>query len=364
MRILYDDQIFSFMEFGGISKYFCELMDYYHSNNIPFDLGLKYSNNQHLKSLTFIKQKALCKNIKFPRKGLMIHFLNHPTMIKKLLKNEYDIFHPTYFNPYFLKYNGKKPFVLTVYDMIPEIFGDESYLGKLLIKNKKTLIYEADKVIAISENTKKDILKFHSLDEDKIEVIHIGIKKREVPISIDINIPEKFLLFIGNREGYKNFPFLIHSIAPILKERAGLFLVCAGSSHFSEAEIELFSRLKISDKILHYPADSAILPIFYKKALCFIFPSKYEGFGIPIIEAFSEGCPVILSNTSSFPEIAGSAGLYFNPDDQTSLKECVCGVLDDDKLSIKLKLDGLQKAKEFTSEIMAKKTLNIYYSII
>lgn len=207
MQILYDDQIFSFMEFGGISKYFCELMDYYHSNNIPYELGLKYSNNQHLKSLTFIKQKAFCKDIKFPRKGLMIHFFNHPAIIKKLLKNEYDIFHPTYFNPYFLKYNGKKPFVLTVYDMIPEIFGDESFLGKLLIKNKKTLIYEIDKIIAISENTKKDILKFYSLDEDKIEVIHIGIKKREVLLTLKYQYPKNTCFLLGIGKVIKIFHF-------------------------------------------------------------------------------------------------------------------------------------------------------------
>ncbi|MFA5295890.1 MAG: glycosyltransferase family 1 protein [Methanoregulaceae archaeon] len=363
MKILYDDQIFSFTEFGGVSKYFTELMNYYYFNEIPFDLTVQYSNNQHLQALSILRKKPWLNKIKFPRKGLLIHYLHYPTNRKKISRGDFDVFHPTYFDTYFLKFLKKKPYILTIYDMIPEIFLDNSFLGRLLIKNKRLLMDNAAKIIAISQSTKNDILQLYNYDESEIEVVHLGIKITK-PRSEFLNVPYKYLLFVGNRGGYKNFDRTIRAIAPVLQERQDLSLICAGSGNFNQLERDLFEKLNIFKQISHCPITDSSLPMLYRNALCFIFPSLYEGFGIPILEAFSNNCPVILSNTSSFPEVAEDAAEYFDPFSEVSIRTSVTKILDDVELRERIIRKGTERIKAFSIENMAGKTLNVYKSVL
>lgn len=363
MKILFDHQIHSFLEYGGISKYFIELMNYYNTKGIKFDFSLKYSNNQTLSEVPFISVKPFFKNLHFPRKGLLLGSINSIGSRRLLEKGNFDVFHPTYYDRYFFRYIRNKPFVITIYDMIPELFHDNSFLGKLLIKNKKLIMGNASKIIAISQSTKRDILQFYDYDECDIEVIPLGINTTHIR-SEPINSPDKYLLFVGNRGGYKNFEVLTRAIAPILQERQDLSLVCAGSSPFSESEIISLKKLKIYKQIYHFPVTNSTLPELYRNALCFIFPSLYEGFGIPILEAFSNRCPVILSNKSSFPEIAGDAADYFDPQSEESITMGVTKLLDDKKLREILIIRGLERVKAFSVECMAEKTLDVYTSVL
>jgi len=363
MKVLYDHQIFSTQNYGGVSRYFFELMNYLNKyKEVDFELALSYSNNYYLKNAPFSNHKTFSEKKK--RWGLL-DLLNKRNSKGALKKKDFDVFHPTYYDLYFLKYLSKKPFILTIYDMIhelyPQLFSDDTSKWKRLLAQK------AAKIISISENTKRDIMKFYNIDESKIKVIYLGssLKKNDNLIDPDIKLPENFILFIGSRIRYKNFDLFIRAITPLLKSSEDLYVVCVGSGRFSEVESYLFNKLNIEGRVLQYLINDDTLPYLYQKALAFVFPSLYEGFGIPVLEAFSCGCPVVLSNASSFPEVAGEAGIYFDPNDESSIREAVSKVVyGGEKVRKDLQFKGLEQLKKFSWEKTAKETIAVYKKLL
>lgn len=367
MKILYDHQIFSGQVYGGISRYFSELMNsFYKNQDVKFDISLTFSNNHYLENVVFTNHKAFFKNIKFKGKYHITDYINKINSKRFLIKRNFDIFHPTYYDPYFLKYIDKKPFVLTIYDMIHELYPELFSKKDKTHEWKKLLAQKADKIIAISKNTKNDVLKFYDIDENKIEVIYLGnsLEKNNDFRIPDITLPDNFLLFVGDRAGYKNFDFFIRSIAPLLKNDASLYVVCAGGGKFSEKENTLIKEQNINNNVLQYAVDDKILSYLYQKARVFIFPSLYEGFGIPVLESFSCGCPIALSKTSSLPEVAGDAALYFNPIDEFSIREIVSKIIYSEEIRKELQLKGFKQLEKFSWEKTANETVNVYGSLI
>jgi len=371
MKVLYDHQIFTIQIYGGISRYFIELMKKFENDNeVEYKLSLKYSNNYHLKELNRLIYKTFFESYSFKGKYRLLNLLNilNKKVSKKYISmGDYDIFHPTYYDPYFLDYIGRKPFVLTIYDMIHEIYPEMFSLKDETSKRKKLLVQKATKIIAVSENTKKDIIRFFSIDTNKIEVIYCGTlfdMNGSRNNKVDIDLPEKYILYVGNRGGYKNFNLFIKAIAPLLIKNNELKVVCVGGGKFKGIEEEKFKKLNIINKVFQYSVNDDILSHLYKKAIVFVFPSLYEGFGIPILEAFSCGCPVITSNTSSLPEVAGDAAIYFDPTNKLSISSSIQKVIYDSNLRNQLIYKGYQRVKEFTWEKTAEKTKKIYESIM
>ena len=380
MKLLYDHQIFTWQNYGGISRYFCELMSQFDPDTgVDFRLALRYSQNEHLHqnpqlNRFWTQRKDFFSDSRFfsaLQKKIHINVLNHifnnqRESIKQLKGQDFDLFHPTYYDPYFLKHLGKKPYVLTIYDMIHEIFPDAFDKNDLTRNRKKTLADNAKQIIAISDNTKKDIVKYLDIPEDKIQVIYLAdslsqMKNAEfsyVPGSI--RVPKHYLLYIGNRSGYKNFSFLIDGLFPVLKKNADLHIVCAGGGYFSNSEKKMIRNMNMVTRIHHYPADDATLQCLYKKAYAFIFPSLYEGFGIPVLEAFSFGCPAMLSSASSLPEVGGDSALYFDPLDRTSLTNAVERILSNGTLRKNLIIKGFERSKLFSWEKTASMTKKVY----
>ena len=203
----------------------------------------------------------------------------------------------------------------------------------------------------------------------KIKVIYLGSSLNVDDSTIDdgqiLNkLPEKYILFVGNRATYKNFTFFITSISSLLKSDKDLNLVCAGGSNFSLEEKELFSQLKISKKLFYFSINDKFLTVLYKNAVAFVFPSLCEGFGIPILESFSCGCPNILANTTSLPEIAKDAAIYFKPKDSNSILEAVSKVIYDNDLRQDLIYKGCERLKDFSWEKAVLETLRVYESVL
>ena len=164
---------------------------------------------------------------------------------------------------------------------------------------------------------------------------------------------------MGERKGYKNFLPWLSAVRPLLVKDPALRIVCTGLP-FTEAELELFARWNIQDRLVQISASDAQLASLYRYALCFVFPSHYEGFGIPILEAFSNGCPVCLSNASCFPEVAGDAAVYFNPHDAQSMADALQELITSPFLREDMRLRGLQRSKEFSLERMVQQTCDVY----
>lgn len=388
MKVLFDYQIFETQTFGGISRYYVELIKKFGKNNlIDWELPILYSNNIYLENepdlFKYLEKKkdpfsyflpdfdfkgkwklykAVNKLTGFPKE----EFANRELSLKRIKEKDFDIFHPTYYNDYYLEYITDKPFVITVHDLIHEKFHKQNLVHDFHSDTKRKVIEKATKIIAISENTKKDLIELFKVDEKKIEVIYQANSLQAnydfAALSQNLKLPEKYLLFVGNRKGYKNFNFFINSVASILKENKDLYIVCTGAA-FSQEELDFFSSLAISNQIKHHFADDISLAFLYKNALAFVFPSLYEGFGIPILEAFSCGCPAILSNTSSFPEVGGDAAVYFNPANKDSIHEAVNSILNNENIRIEMRQNGYERLKLFSWEKTALETKAVYEGI-
>jgi glycosyltransferase involved in cell wall biosynthesis len=388
MKILYDHQIFYRQNYGGVSRYFCELMNQFSpDSDMSFILPLRYVQNDNLEQFPQLNKywskrydffynnqlfSSIQKKIRFNSLNFGLNFLinNQGESTRLLKKQDFDVFHPTYYEPYFLKYLQKKPYVLTVYDMIHEHFPTYFKTNDKTRAWKKQLIENAAIIIAISENTKQDILKFTNADPDRIHVIYLGNpfeqinNEQSIPRSDALLFEQPYLLFVGDRSRYKNFDFFIESVAEMLCKNDELHVVCAGSTPFTHDEKKLLRDLNISHKVHHIKINDTILKNLYQNARAFVFPSVHEGFGLPILEAFSCGCPAILSNSSSLPEIGGDGAIYFDPSDKESIILAIETVLFNETYRGDLIEKGYSRLKFFSWEITAQKTKKLYESLL
>lgn len=360
MRILYDHQIFSTQKYGGVSKYFCEVM----KNIVPeheFDLSLILSDNQYLKEdHRFFKKKI----IPFPEKQFKgrtflrkkIYFLNKECSKRAILSNRYDLFHPTFFDDYFLD-TLKKPYVITVHDLTQFKFKDIFYWKGANLPLMEKVIKNADRIISISQNTKKDLIEMLNINPGKIDVVHHGYNK---PSGTHVtNRFGKYILFVGSRERYKNFITFARAISSLLNKESDLKLVCVGPP-FNKEELEELKKLNILESTTILTVDENTLNNLYSNALVFAYPSLYEGFGMPILEAFANNCPVCLSDASCFPEIARDAGAYFDPSDSESILEAVTRVLYDNSLKTRMIRAGNERLAQFSWKKTALETADSY----
>ncbi len=359
MRVLYDGQIFTIEKFGGISRYFYQLIEN-GKDLFEYDLSGALLVNQYIKLL---KPKKYCP-FKFNnmRKGYIkikiIHLidrLNGYDFKKKIDRGNYDILHPTFYNQDAL--STKKRLVITIHDMIPEFY----YKNSQATEEKKNLIFKADKVIAISTNTKNDIIKLYpEINSDKIAIIHHGVDKE---IAIKENQKrENYILFVGGRQGYKNFDRFLDAVAPLLL-KYDLRLICTGYG-FGGGEMDKLRALNILDRSsCHFFTEEGLKEL-YSKALCFVFPSFYEGFGLPILEAFAAGAPTLLANCSSLPEVGGDGALYFDPYSVDDMRSAIEKVVTSVDLQNQLILKGREKLKEYSWEKCARETADVYKSLM
>ena len=357
-KILYDHQMFTFQRFGGVTRYFADLMYNLPQNEFMADVPMKYCENHYVTETYGNKYDKLPfpENYRIRRR---LYELANDFISNKAIKNgDYDIFHPTYYNPYFLNALKKrqKPLVLTIHDMTFERFPQEVLIYDKTILNKKRLVQEADHIIAVSENTKKDIIDILGIAPSKISVVYHGYKPIVKPAP---QLFDHYILYVGERKGYKNFLTWLMAIHPLFNSDNKLKVVCTGA-YFSQAELSTFAEFGIADRIVHISADDTQMASLYRHALCFVYPSLYEGFGIPILEAFANNCPVCLSNASCFPEVAGDAALYFNPNDPNSMHNALKELIESSVLRDELRRKGSLRGKEFSIERMVEQTCNVY----
>lgn len=358
--VLYDFQTFRMQRFGGISRYFCEIIRRLH---IQYDISVRYTVNYYL--TTWNLGNHHIPLFRFIYKHYSKHFekKNYKLTLKLLQKKGNYIFHPTYYDPYFLKYIGNTPYVITVHDMIYEKFSDMLPNSETVIRQKKEVITHANHIIAISENTKKDIIDLLHIDEKKIDVIYHGTSMKAFSGKPKLKLPDTFILYVGDRMAYKNFNRFIEVFAKLKHEYPNLYIVCTGRS-FKKAERPLIDNLNLWDRIIHIKASDKQLNELYGRALCFVYPSLYEGFGIPILEAYACHCPVVLSNTSCFPEIAGNAGCYFDPYSKESMYTAIKSVIDDKQKRKALIEAGSERLKLFSWDKAAQETEAVYRKVL
>ncbi len=374
MNIYIDGIIYNRQKTGGISRYFNEYFN--ELNKIDNDTKIEIIMDKKPIGTLPKKENVSIEKIKqltIPRPNRIFKPLFQ--LVNDYIKNRYwgkltdGVFHSTYFTTY---KNLKIPQVLTVYDMIyekfPSFFHTKSSVE--FVTQKKECIDLADAIICISENTKKDLVDYYDVDKNKIYVIYLGVSPDFKKIT-NKNIKEKFLnkknikkpylLYVGGRDKYKNFLTFIKAYCNL--NELNLDIIVVGGGKFTEKEIDLFKKLNIKNKIhnLDFVSNEELI-LLYNCATAFVFPSLYEGFGIPLLEAMACGTPVATSNSSSLPEVAGNSALYFNPKDINNMTEVIKQVILEGRNSNRIKL-GLSRVKNFTWEKTAKETLSVYKKI-
>ena len=230
------------------------------------------------------------------------------------------------------------------------------------IEFKKLLAKNAKSIIAISQSTKNDLINLLKVDPEKIEVIHLASSiNREMAVKADdLKLPERYILYVGSRNYYKNFNNVLMAFKELVRNDDSLFLICGGGGQFNEAEMELFKENDLSDKILHRHADDVSLATLYSNAILFAFPSLYEGFGIPVLEAMNCNCPMALSNSSSLPEVGGDAAIYFDPNDSKDISNQMSKIIYDNVLRKKIIEKGNTRRENFSWQKTAIETKKLY----
>lgn len=368
MKILLDPQIFNQQTYGGISRYYTEVFSILKQRkDLTITLPISFTENAYLRESDLYQPNKVFNIFinALSTLGISTRSLRKKKSEKILdrafAEEQYDLFIPTYYNPYFVDKINQKPFVLTVYDMIheimPQYFINDPYK---VVENKSSLIRKASKIIAVSNNTKKDILKFFpDINPDKVEVIYHGSSIKINP-KVHVDLPSKYILFVGARANYKNFDFLLKSAAPLLKKDSNLVLLAAGGGAFNEEEMNTIKALGIEQQVIQRRFEEEELGHFYSKALAFVFPSLYEGFGIPVLESMACGCPIILSTHGSFPEVAGDAGIYFDSSSEKDLTEKIESIISNNDLRNFYSAKGLEQVKKFDWNDAAEQCLKVY----
>lgn len=285
--------------------------------------------------------------------------------------NDFSVFYSPY-HP--LPANAEFKTVMTIHDLIPIIFPNLTINDQMhhFFRNEiKEAAESASIIIADSEATKRDICQIYNIDRKKIKVVYLGcdIDRTIEPTTdilklFDINEYE-YILSVSTLEPRKNLKAVIEAFEQIKNDRKSIKLVLVGALGWKYDELleRASSSLYSQDIIITGFVNDQQLVSLYKYASVFLYPSFYEGFGLPVLEAMSYGTPVVTSNTSSLPEVGGNACLYCNPNDVLDIATHVDKVLNDDNLKHKLSVSGMERAQLFTWEKTARQIYDILINI-
>ena len=357
MKILYDGFIYSIQAAGGINRYFSEIINRLPETCIPTVTASRINpvDRPIHPNLALIKYRSF-------RPG-QISFRVEKLFFRAFSARNYDVIHPTYY--YLLSRQEFKdlrsPVVVTVWDMIHEIFHKEmDPLGECAAMKRKAIM-AAQAIICISHNTKKDLLERYPQIEDRISVVHLapGINANHSPSG---PIPSRpYYLYVGSREAaYKNFNGLLSALAKVIDSNPDVML-CVVGPPFDKREEKLINDLRLEDNIEHYKyAGNDHLAKLYRGSIALVYPSFYEGFGIPPLEAMACGTTVIASNCSSIPEVVGDAAQLIDPSSQEEMIEALLCLLNNPSERDRLIAKGKERVKAFSWDSATEQTIAVY----
>ena len=366
MKLVYDHQIFSWSRYGGISRYVYELATRTaQADNFEVQIAAGFYVNKYLEKCSSDLVKGWHIPV-IPKSTRIINAVNIELSKIWLNQSKPDIVHETYYSK---KRTAPKQCktVITVYDMIHEKFGHlMSERDRKFSIIKAEAIRRADHIICISQNTKQDLIDILDIDPKIISTIYLGYSlQSHESFEEPPKISDPYILYVGERRPeYKNFKRLLQAYASRQVIFDNFKLVCCGVKSFSDDEIEIIKSFNIDDNhFTHISGDDKTLANLYTHASAFVYPSLYEGFGIPPLEAMSFSCPVVCSDTSSIPEIVADAGKYFNPYELESIADALEKVLFSQERTEELIIRGKERVNYFSWDTCAEQTQLVYDSL-
>jgi glycosyltransferase involved in cell wall biosynthesis len=366
MKIFYDHQVFSLQNAGGAARYYFELIKHLQlqlDRRIVVALGLNHSvysfpDLRSENTFVFSRRTNLSP-------GVLRYSLNEALVSASAISHgKFDIYHPTLYRA--MPFVNRRRIVVTHHDCSHERFPEMFRNTRKVIQAKRKLYAEADAIISVSEFSRQELISYYDLDPGKIFTVYHGFE----PFALDSSKSDQgsrpirpYLLFVGFRRTYKNFDFLLESYAES-KLLNHYDLVTVGGGEFSSDELKEIKRLGLDGKVQNLQDVSEVhLAGLYRKAALFVYPSLSEGFGFPPLEAMSQGCPVLASQSSCIPEICGDAAFYFDPTDRSDCIRNLEHALASDASRSIMRERGFQQVKKYQWDETANATYEVYRGV-
>jgi glycosyltransferase involved in cell wall biosynthesis len=363
--VLYDHQVFATQRFGGVSRYFVELARAFAASA---DVQARMFAPAYVNE--YIASGDALHPLSFQLKSLRRGGRYRPPLLSPLLwmamrARRPDILHET-------MHTSVKPsrprgtrMVTTVHDMTVERFPELFDEPERRVADKVSAMRRADAIICISEATRVDLVELHPDLAGRCTVIHHGVDRGVEPAPKPPSWPARYLLYVGTRDHYKNFQALVQALGGASRLPPDLSLLCFGGGPLSAQERDAAVRAGWApERIVQTVGDDALLAAAYRHAELFVFPSWYEGFGMPLTEAMIHGCPIACSRASSFPEVCLSAAAYFDPMDVDSMTAAIESVVLDPVRRQSLAEAAVRRGADFSWSECARKTAQVYREVL
>ena len=363
MKIAFDHQIFATQEYGGVSRYFVRLAGELGALGNDVRVVAPFYVNAYLSELP--PAMVLGRRMSPSRWGVRaIRMIDQRAAAPLMARLAPDIVHETYYADRRTAPRRART-VLTVYDMVHEKFPGSFAADDTTAALKRLAVDRADHVICISESTRRDLIAYQPAAASKASVALLGFDAHAPePATETGNAARPYLLFVGQRGGYKNFAGLLEAYAASTVLRDGFELLAVGGGAFSATETAAIAAHGLAGNVRQVAADDAALQRYYAAAAAFIYPSLYEGFGIPPLEAMAAGTPVIAIDAGSVPEVCGAAVAYAPPGDVEALRVAIESVVGSPALTSSLVAAGHARLAHFSWARCAAETAIIYRSLL
>lgn len=366
MKVAFDSQIFSGQRYGGISRYVTRLcaglvelgcaariFAPIHNNGYLYVMGEEMVSGRYMPQLP-------------PKAKKIIQPINALLSRPHIASWRPDVLHESYYGSIRSAPQGV-PMVVTVHDMIHEKFPSHFSQFDNTSKLKRKSVERADRIVCISNNTKRDLQELWGIEDQKIAVVYLGCSPLVDYFPEPYQLPSgrPYLLYVANRAAYKNFSVVLKAFSLSFRVRKELALVAFGGGPFTAEEQQQICDAGLSgENVLQMHGSDDLLSSLYAGAKAFVYPSLYEGFGLSPLEAMSHGCPVISSNASCMPEVLGDGAIYFQPDCAESLAASIYSVLDDPELVRSIVEKGYAQSRKYTWRVCAENTVSVYRSLL
>jgi len=355
-----DEQIFAIQPFGGISRLFAELTRQFLADP---QLGVDLDPLQAPIVNRYILDDPTLTN-RLQVRGARNQWTALAWYFSHLERRRADVVHTTFYLPHGLSSARGTKRVVTVYDMIPERL-PETRRRLDLLTLKRRYIESADHVICISQATKDDLIELYGTQRVPTSVVHLGVDARfNSNVTRVPGFPEQYVLFVGHRGQYKDASTLMRAFARIAGDFPEHQLVFAGGGSFTREERALLASLGIHERTFQRDLPDEAMPSAYAHAAVFAFPSRFEGFGLPVLEAMACGTPTVLARATSLPEVGGDAARYFAPGDSADLATQLAAVLENAEEAAHMADAGRKHAQAFTWNRTAQQTSDVYRQVL
>jgi glycosyltransferase involved in cell wall biosynthesis len=366
-RVAYDHQAFTLQAYGGVTRYFCELAE--RVGILPgFETRViaPVHFNRHL-AQGDAPRSGLHLNMRWPRTARLYRLTNRLTSGPMTRAFAPDILHRTYYDPTHVP--ARTALVVTVFDMIHELFADVFPVGDPTTGRKRAAVAQADLVLCISQSTANDLMRLFDVPAQKIRITYLGLSESLAHAASEA-APQAagqrpYLLYVGHRHGYKNFAGALRAYAQSPRLHNEFDWVLFGGHPIGNDEKQLFATLGLRpDAVRRIIGNDDKLARVYAGAHAFVYPSKYEGFGIPPLEAMAYDCPVACSAVSSIPEVVGDAAEHFDPTDTDSIQSALETVCFNSQRRQWLVAQGRQRVGVFSWDRCAQDTARAYQALL